>query len=187
MNRYSQSRDKGVVREVAARMIRQPPNSIEAEQALLGGIMLDTRAWDQVADALSAGELYREDHRLIFKVIAEVAEKGQHPDAVAVAEHLARQGRLENAGGRSYLARLVRDSAGAANIQAYAKIVRDSALLRQLIEAGGDITASAYEFKWFWQMRMMDLIGRVPFETQRKALPQRWHRCSATEFDASTC
>lgn len=78
--------------------------------------MLDTRAWDQVADALSASELYREDHRLIFKAIAEVAEKGQHPDAVTVGEHLARQGKREDAGGRAYLARLVRDSPGAANI-----------------------------------------------------------------------
>ena len=76
--------------------------------------MLDSRAWDQVADALSVSELYREDHRLIFKAISEVVEKGQHPDAVTVAEHLARQGKLEDAGGRAYLARLVRDFSGAA-------------------------------------------------------------------------
>lgn len=151
-------------------MIRQPPNSIEAEQALLGGIMLDTRAWDQVADASSASELYREDHRLIFKAIAEVAEKRQHPDAVTVGEHLARLGRLEDAGGRAYLAQLVRDSAGAANIQAYAKIVRDCALLRQLIEAGGDIAASAYEFKGREVVELLDRAEQRVFEIADRGL-----------------
>ena len=151
-------------------MIRQPPNSIEAEQALLGGIMLDTRAWDQVADALSASELYREDHRLVFKAISEVAEKGQHPDAVTVGEHLARQGKLEDAGGRAYLARLVRDSAGAANIQAYAKIVRDSALLRRLIEVGGDIAANAYEFKGGEVVELLDRAEQRIFEIADRGL-----------------
>ena len=158
------------MREVAARMIRLPPNSIEAEQALLGGIMLDTRAWDQVADALSASELYREEHKFIFKAIAEVAEKGQHPDAVAVAEHLARQGRLADGGGRAYLARLVRDSAGVANIKAYAKIVRDSALLRRLIEAGGDITASAYEFEGREVVELLDRAEQRIFEIADRGL-----------------
>ena len=125
--------------------MRQPPNSIEAEQALLSGIMLDTRAWDLVADRVSASDLYRADHRHIFKAIAEVVELGQHPDAVTIGEHLSKLGCLEEAGGKVYLARLVRNSAGAANIRAYAKIVRDRAMLRQLIEAAGDIAASAYE------------------------------------------
>ena len=132
--------------------------------------MLDTRAWDQVADALSASELYREDHRLTFKAIAEVAEKGQHPDAVTVAERLARQGKLEDAGGRAYLARLVRDSAGAANIRAYAKIVRDSALLRRLIEAGGDISANAFEYKGGEVVELLDRAEQRIFEIADRGL-----------------
>ena len=107
--------------------------------------MLDPRAWDQVADRVSANDLYRPDHRYIFKAVADVVDLGQPPDAITVGEHLSKQGRLEEAGGSAYLARMVANSAGAANIQAYAKIVRDRAMLRQLIEAAGDIAASAYE------------------------------------------
>ena len=106
--------------------------------------MLDSEAWDQVADAVSASDLYRADHRHIFTAIAELVELAQPPDAVTVGEHLSRQGRLEEAGGTDYIAELVANSAGAANIRAYAKIVRDRAMLRQLIGAAGEIAASAY-------------------------------------------
>ena len=106
--------------------------------------MLHSEAWDQVADAVSASDLYRADHRHIFTAIAELVELGQPPDAVTVGEHLSMQGHLEEAGGTDYLARLVANSAGAANIRAYAQIVRDRAMLRQLIGAAGDIAASAY-------------------------------------------
>lgn len=125
--------------------MRQPPHSVEAEQALLSGIMLDTRAWDRVADRVSESDFYRADHRHIFGAIADVVEIGQHPDAVTVGEHLSRLGRLEDGGGQAYLARLVANSAGAVNIEAYAKIVRDRAMLRQLIEASGDIATNAFE------------------------------------------
>ncbi len=74
--------------------MRQPPHSTEAEQALLSGIMLDPRAWDQVADRVSASDLYRTDHRHIFTAIAEVVELGQPPDAGTVGERLSKQGRL---------------------------------------------------------------------------------------------
>ncbi len=124
--------------------MRQPPHSVEAEQALLSGIMLDSEAWDQVADAVTPSDLYRADHRHIFKAIAELVELGQPPDAVTVSEHLSMQGRLQDAGGTDYLAQLVADSVGAANIRAYAQIVRDRAMLRQLIGAAGEIAASAY-------------------------------------------
>ena len=107
--------------------------------------MLDPRAWDQVADRVSANDLYRPDHRHIYKAIVEVVDLGQPPDAVTVGEHLSKQGRLEEAGRNAYLARMVANSAGAANVQAYAKIVRDRSMLRQLIEAARDIASSAYE------------------------------------------
>ena len=144
--------------------MRQPPNSIEAEQALLSGIMLDTRAWDLVADKVSASDLYRVDHRHIFKAIAEVVELGQHPDAVTVGEHLSKLGRLQEAGGNVYLAQLVQHSAGAANIQAYAKIVRDRAMLRHLIEAAGDIAASAYEPEGREVVEIVDEAERRVFD-----------------------
>ena len=79
---------------------------------LLGGLMLDQRAWDQIADVVHGDDLYRADHRLIFGAIAELIGRDQPPDAVTVAEHLQRSGQLEAAGGVAYLARLVEDTTG---------------------------------------------------------------------------
>jgi replicative DNA helicase len=124
--------------------LRLPPQSREAEQSLLGGLMLDQRAWDQVADAVSAEDFYSADHRLIFAAIGALAERDQPRDAVTVGEQLERTGELESSGGLAYLGQLVRDTPSAANIRAYAGIVRERAMLRQLIEIGGDIAASAY-------------------------------------------
>ena len=127
----------------ATERLRLPPHSVEAEQSLLGGLMLDQRAWDQIADVVVSEDLYRADHRLIFGAVAALVERNQPPDAVTVSEHLQRLGQLEAAGGLGYLARLVEDTPSAANIRAYARIVRDNAMLRRLIEIGGDIAASA--------------------------------------------
>ena len=116
----------------AAERLRLPPHSVEAEQSLLGGLMLDQRAWDQIADVVAADDLYRADHRLIFGAVAALVERNQPPDVVTVSEHLQRLGQLEAAGGLPYLARLVEDTPSAANIRAYARIVRDHAMLRKL-------------------------------------------------------
>jgi replicative DNA helicase len=144
--------------------LRLPPHSVEAEQSLLGGLMLDQRAWDQVADVIDVSDLYRADHRLIFAAIAALVERNQPPDAVTVTEHLQRSGQLEAAGGVSYLARLVEDTPSAANIRAYARIVRDHALLRRLIEIGGDIAASAHATEGLTAAEIVDRAEQRVFE-----------------------
>jgi replicative DNA helicase len=149
---------------VAADKIRLPPHSVEAEQSLLGGLMLDQRAWDQIADIVRIDDLYRADHRLIFGAIAELVEGNQPPDAVTVSEHLQRLGQLEAAGGLPYLARLVEDTPSAANIRAYAKIVRDRAMLRALIQIGGDIAASASSNEGLGVDEIVDLAEQRVFE-----------------------
>lgn len=121
-----------------------PPNSIQAEQALLGGLMLDKNAWDRVADRVSEADFYRPDHRLIFAAIRELSERSQPCDAVTLSEHLESRAELADAGGLGFLGSLVRDTPSAANIVDYAKIVRERALLRELIKAGNDIAASAF-------------------------------------------
>ncbi len=148
----------------ATERLRLPPHSVEAEQSLLGGLMLDQRAWDQVADVVSAGDLYRADHRLIFAAVAALAERNQPPDAVTVSEHLQRSGQLEAAGGLSYLARLCEDTPSAANIRAYARIVRDHAMLRRLIEIGGDIAASAHATEGLTAAEIVDRAEQRVFE-----------------------
>ncbi len=148
----------------ATERLRLPPHSVEAEQSLLGGLMLDQRAWDQIADVVTAEDLYRADHRLIFGAVAALVERNQPPDAVTVSEHLQRLGQLEAAGGLPYLARLVEDTPSAANIRAYGRIVRDNAMLRQLIEIGGDIAASAHATEGRTAAEIVDRAEQRVFE-----------------------
>ena len=121
-----------------------PPHSVEAEQAVLGGLLLDPVAWDQVADAVTQQDFYRPDHQLIFEAIGGLAGEGKPCDAVTVSQHLERTGKLEAAGGLAYLSSIARDTPSAANVRAYADIVRERSLLRQLIRAGTDIAAAVF-------------------------------------------
>jgi len=148
----------------AAERLRQPPHSVEAERSLLGGLMLDQRAWDQVADVVGADDFYRADHRAIFETIATLTEHDRPPDAVTVSEQLERENRLETAGGIDYLARLVEETPSAANIRAYARIVRDHSMLRKLIEIGGDIAASAHDSEGRTVAELVDLAEQRVFE-----------------------
>lgn len=136
--------DDGMVDGGAEQRLKVPPNSIEAEQSLLGGLMLDALAWDKVADVITADEFYRKDHRLIFAAIANLVDSGSPCDVVTVSEHLDSRGELENSGGLEYLATLANETAGAANARAYAKILRERATLRALISAGNEIAGSAF-------------------------------------------
>ncbi|HUO82405.1 MAG TPA: replicative DNA helicase [Gammaproteobacteria bacterium] len=124
--------------------LRVPPHSVEAEQSLLGGLMLDNSAWDRVADVVSEDDFYRRDHRLIFRAISELVERNQPGDAVTISETLDSRGQLADAGGLSYLGTLARETPSAANIRAYAEIVRERSALRQLIQVGGEIAHSVY-------------------------------------------
>jgi replicative DNA helicase len=123
---------------------RLPPHSIEAEQAVLGGLMLDKNAWDNVGDVVRADQFYRPDHQLIFSSIATLAQDGKPCDVVTVSTQLESLGKLDEAGGLAYLATLSRDTPTAANARAYAEIVRERALLRDLIASGNDIAASVF-------------------------------------------
>ena len=142
----------------AADGLRLPPHSVEAEQAVLGGLMLDATAWDGVADLIEAADFYRRDHQLVFAAIAELVDGRSPCDAVTVSEALGSKGLLDDIGGLGYLARLTRDTPSAANVRAYAAIVRDYALLRQLVHAGGEIAANA-----------LSASGRAPAELVEEA------------------
>ncbi len=141
-----------------------PPHSVEAEQAVLGALMLDNAAWDTVADLLSAEDFYRPDHRLVFEAIAEVAGRNQPCDAVTISDHLDRKGRLEEAGGLGYLGTLSRDTASAANVRAYAQLVRERSVLRQLISVGNSIAASGFNTDGRETRELVDDAERRVFE-----------------------
>lgn len=118
------------------------PHSDEAEQALLGGIMLDATAWARIASLVSASDFYRADHRSIFIGIAFLVDHGQAIDAVTVADHLERRGVLDDAGGLGYIARLANETPTAANVETYAKLVRDRSSLRRLKAIADQIARS---------------------------------------------
>ncbi len=110
--------------------LRLPPQSIEAEQSVLGGLLLDNAAWDRVSDIVGENEFYRADHRLIFQHIILLIENGKPADVLTVAESLERSAKLEDAGGQAYLGSLALNTPSAANIRRYAEIVRERAIMR---------------------------------------------------------
>lgn len=123
---------------------RVPPHSIEAEQAVLGGLMLANDAWDRVADRVHEEDFYRREHRLLFRAVGELADRDQPRDVVTVSEWLSQRGELDSVGNLAYLGQLAEDTPSAANITAYADIVRERSVLRQLIAVGDDIARAAY-------------------------------------------
>jgi len=131
--------------DVATEALKVAPHSVEAEQSVLGGLMLDNDAWDKIADAVVEEDFYRRDHRLIFRAISELAARTEPFDVVTLSEWLDKQGLLDDAGGLAYLGTLAKDTPSAANITAYAKIVRERSVLRQLIRVGNEISGSAYQ------------------------------------------
>ncbi len=124
--------------------IKLPPHSVEAEQSVLGGIMLDTTAWDKITDILQERDFYRYEHRLIFHHIALLIEHAKPVDVITVAESLESHAELDKAGGLSYLGSLAQNVPTAANIRRYAEIVRERAVMRKLAEVGTEIATSAY-------------------------------------------
>ncbi|MCK0537479.1 replicative DNA helicase [Alcanivorax quisquiliarum] len=144
--------------------LRLPPNSIEAEQAILGGLMINNDAWDQVAERVSEPDFYRKDHRLIFRVMAQLAEQDQPRDMVTVAEALEQLGQLENAGGGTYLAELTRNTPSAANISAYADIVRERSILRQLINISQKTADKAFRPEGATSAEILDSAESAIFE-----------------------
>ncbi|MEI8304276.1 MAG: replicative DNA helicase [Burkholderiales bacterium] len=129
-------------REVAA--LRVPPHSIEAEQAVLGGLMLDNQAFERVADILREDDFYRHDHRLVWQQISRLIERNQPADVVTVYEALKTAGKAEEAGGLQYLNALAQETPSAANVRRYGEIVRDRAILRRLISTSDQIATEAF-------------------------------------------
>jgi len=124
--------------------LKVPPHSVEAEQSVLGGLLMENSAWDRVADVLAGEDFYRNDHRLIFKHIIKLLEHAKPADAITVAESLENAGELQNVGGLPYIGALVQNTPSAANIRRYAEIIRERSVMRQLVTVGTDITESAF-------------------------------------------
>ena len=145
-------------------VLRLPPQAIEAEQSILGSMMLDNRVIDDITSELEIRDFYRSDHQAIFDEIIKLNGKGEAADVVTVSESLTNQGDLDQIGGLSYLSSLAKNTPNSGNIKSYAKIVRDRAILRRLIESANDILTKAYQPEGKKPEEILDFAESVIFE-----------------------
>lgn len=150
--------------------VNTPPASVEAEQALLGALMIDDHAWESIHGRVSDEDFYRPDHRLIFNAIGTLSSRDRPRDAITVSEYLESCGQLAEAGGLGYLSTLVKDTPSAANITTYADIVRERSLLRELIAVGNDIAASAFHTEGRAAAELVDEAEQRVFKIAGKGI-----------------
>lgn len=124
--------------------IKLPPHSVEAEQSVLGGLLLENAAWERIADLVNEQDFYRADHRAIWRQIVRLIEANKPADVITVAESLDSYNQLDETGGLAYLTLLAQNTPTAANIRRYAEIVRERSVLRRLATVGTEIADSAY-------------------------------------------
>lgn len=144
--------------------LRIPPHSQEAEQAVLGGLLLNNEAWDEVAERVGPKDFYRKEHRLIFQVVDQLVEEEKPCDLVTVSQALTHRGELEAVGGMTYLSDLARNTPSAANINAYADIVRERSILRQLIQVSHGIAEQSFNPKGTPSLEILDAAESAIFE-----------------------
>ena len=150
--------------EITAIPAKLPPQAMEAEQSLLGGLLLDNRKWDEIVDEVKAADFYHHNHRLIFEAIAGLQGAGDPADIVTASEWLEKQGSLDKVGGLAYLGTLANNTPGTANILTYARIVRERAILRALIAAANDISGSAYDRRGRTPREVLDYAQKLVLE-----------------------
>ena len=150
--------------DVETTALKIPPHSVEAEQAVLGGVFLDKEAWDKVAERVREEDFYRRDHRIIFRAISQLSNEGQPYDIVTVAEWLENHQLLDESGGMRNLAALAENTPSASNISAYADIVRKRSILRQLISATSDINDTVFNPQGQSSEQILEFAEQTVFE-----------------------
>lgn len=143
--------------------LKVPPHSMEAEQSVLGGLMLDNQAWELIADQINEKDFYRHDHALIFRAIASLSGDDKPYDVVTISDWLDQRKELDNIGGLAYLGILANDTPTAVNIKAYAEIVREYSVLRNLIQVGHQIASTAYNADGRTSKELLDEAERLVF------------------------
>jgi replicative DNA helicase len=124
--------------------LRRPPHSAEAEQSIIGGLMLDNQVWDKISSKLCEEDFYRTEHRLLYRAITGLVKQNKPFDVVTLLDTLKSTDDLDDAGGETYLFELANNTPSVANVSAYADIVREKSVQRQLIKVAGEIADSAY-------------------------------------------
>lgn len=168
-------------------MLKVPPHSIEAEQSVIGGILLDNEVWDKISGRLCEEDFYRFEHRLLFKVISQLAQKEAPFDVITITEALKEMGEIENIGGEAYLFELSNNTPSVANIDAYAAIVRDKSVQRQLIAVSHEIADCGFNPKGRNVAELLDIAETKVFaiaeQTGGDNAPQRIKDVLATAVE----
>ncbi len=154
--------------QLVSNSAKLPPQALEAEQSLLGGLLLDNRKLDEVTDEIGVQDFYSQNHRLIFSAISGLQGAGDAADVVTTSEWLESEGNLDNAGGLSYIGTLANNTPSTANILTYAKIVRERAILRSLIAAANDISDSAYRPEGRTPREVLDNAEKLVFDISER-------------------
>ncbi len=162
----------GTVHLSATAQLKVPPHSVEAEQSVLGGLMLNNDAWLNVADLLTSRDFYRAQHQIIFDAMADLANANEPLDAVTLSEALNSRGLLDKAGGISFLAEIAETTPGASNVLAYAQIVRERSTLRQLISVANRIAESAFQPQGRPSSELLDMAESEVFRIHEGRLRQ---------------
>ncbi|NSY35523.1 replicative DNA helicase [Pseudoalteromonas sp. JC28] len=144
--------------------LKVPPHSIEAEQSVLGGLMLDNEAFDRVAELVVSHDFYTRTHKLIFEAMEKLVELSQPIDLITISENLEKNNQLETIGGFSYLAEIAKNTPSAANIDAYASIVRERAVVREMISVANEIAEAGFNPEGRDSHELLDLAESKVFK-----------------------
>lgn len=159
---YASAYNRSVDRQVAA--LKIPPQSVEAEQSVLGGLLLDNDRWDQVAERVSESDFYTRAHRIVFREIQRLIERGHPVDLITLSQSLEAQSDLDNVGGFAYLAEIAKNTPSVANIVAYADIVRERAVVREMIKVANEIADAGYDPQGRTSAELLDLAESRVFK-----------------------
>ncbi|MBT1443877.1 replicative DNA helicase [Shewanella sp. JM162201] len=164
MSQDTAFKPKGKPKDAQLDAIKMPPHSIEAEQSVLGGLMLDAEAWDKVAEAVVREDFYSRSHRLIFSAMQKLVEQGQPIDLITVSERLELNHELDDAGGFAYLGEIAKNTPSAGNILSYAEIVRERAVVREMIRVAHEIADAGYNPEGRDSSALLDLAESKVFK-----------------------
>ena len=162
--------DEGFSADQQIAQLRIPPHSMEAESSVLGGLLLDNKSWEQVADLLSEGVFYRYEHRQVYLAIQALVNASRPADVITVYEHLQSIGKAEEVGGLGYLNSLAQYVPSASNIRRYAEIVRERSILRKLVTASDEIATNAFNTQGKPVPQILDEAEQKSSKSAKKVL-----------------
>lgn len=157
------SKEKRSFHDKQVEELKVPPHSLEAEQSVLGGLLLDNEAWDRVGEKVVAQDFYSRAHRIVFETIGSLIELGEPVDLITLSEALENEQRLDDAGGFVYLAEMMKNTPSAANITAYAEIVRERAVTREMISVANEIAEAGFDTQGRSSADLLDLAETKVF------------------------